>query len=186
MSKDNQLLPLLKRTKMSENELNEWYNSLINQYYDIIETEDPSLSENEKEEIAVRRARSTIKQRMGVLNRTNRVMLYGNNSVERLSYVKEAIDNDETNSLILTIIDLNNNPNSQLDILIENGGDSNTILFLDNIDKASHDVYESARVLIKGPISKTFLMCIAGLSKKKEEHNFIDDGLVTSCIHIDI
>ena len=186
MGKDNQLLPLLKKTKMSENELDEWYNSLINQYFDILESENPSLSENEKEELAASRARSTIEQRMGVLNRTHRVMLYGDDSVQRLSYIKDAIDNDETKSLKLSFIDLNNNPNSQLDILMENGGDSNTILFLDNIDKASHEVYESARFLIKGPISQTFMMCIAGLAKKEVGPNYIDDGFVTSCLHIEI
>ena len=125
---------------------------------------------------------------MNVLNGnyTHRVMLYGDNSVERLSYIKEAIDNNETDSYKLIFIDLNKNPNNQLDNLMEKGGDFNTILFLDNIDKASHDIYESARILIKGPISRTFMMCIAGLAKKEVEPNYIDDGLVTSCLHIEI
>lgn len=120
------------------------------------------------------------------------IMLYGDSAAKRLSYIKEALNDLRTNEkedVKLISIDLAQIDDKQLvlsDLYSDISRDQRYLLFLDNLDKTSFDVYESARLLLKNGKYPTNFDCIAGLSKEKVEPDYIDDGLVSSCLHIEI
>ena len=119
------------------------------------------------------------------------IMLYGDNEAIRLDYVKDSLWSLKTNDNIdvnLVSIDLSKLDKKQLNYYLysEIKQDQFCLLFLDNLDKASFEVYESARSILKNQSRKSGIICIAGLSKGKVEPDYIDDGLVSSCLHIEI
>ena len=197
MEKNNKIVDVLQRLKQNLNnkeDLNEWYRSLAEQYANIIAQEKPTISKEELKEEAKKRARSHIKQRMSSSDKmmNNGILLYGDCSKQRLEYVQTGVKlfiKASNDNLVLIHIDLSSVSDEQFNDkcdLIQRDSEmtsKDVLLFLDNLDKTSLDVYESARLLLKGKGKPSNWVCIAGLSNSGD---YLDDSLLTSCIHIEV
>lgn len=127
---------------------------------------------------------------LGIVNQRS-IMLYGDNEAIRHDYVKDSLWTLKTNDNIdvkLVSIDLSKLDKKQLNEYLYPviKQDQRCLLFLDNLDKASFDVYESARLFLKNQSRPSGIIFVAGLSREKVEPDYIDDGLVSSCLHIEI
>jgi hypothetical protein len=198
MEKNNKIVDVLQRLIQNLNnkeDLNEWYRSLAEQYADIIAQENPTIPKEELKEEAKKRARSHIKQRLdsSVKVKNIAVLLYGDSAKQRLEYVQTGVElfiKASNDDLVLIHIDLSTVSDEQFNDkcdLIQRDSEmksKDVLLFLDNLDKTSLDVYESARLLLKGMGKPENWVCVAGLSNNDTSDDYLDDSLITSCLHI--
>lgn len=198
MEKKNEIVDVLQRFKQNlynKEDLNEWYRSLAEQYADIIAQENPTIPEEKLKEEAKKRARSHIKTRMDMSDSAKNVaiLLYGDSAKQRLEYIQTGVElfiKASNDNLVLIHIDLSIVSDEQLNEkcnLLRRDSEmksKDVLLFLDNLDKTSLDVYESARFLLKGKGKPENWVCVAGLSNNDTSDDYLDDSLITSCLHI--